>query len=117
MIVFFVLSKVKLNSYSHQFYKDNLNKEYDFKKRKVLQKYNEIAEEYFKRGNNIAFRGVDFHNLTKNEIGKILNKEFQILQLQKNVLQMYRKKRKIGENRINNTIFNITVASGRVIMS
>ncbi len=34
---------------------------------------NFIAEEYFKRGNNIAFRGVDFHNLTKNEIGKINN--------------------------------------------
>lgn len=32
---------------------------------------NFIAEEYFKRGNNIAFRGVDFHNLTKNEIENI----------------------------------------------
>jgi len=34
---------------------------------------NLIAEEYFKRGNNIAFRGVDFHNLTKNEIENINN--------------------------------------------
>ena len=34
---------------------------------------NFIAEEYFKRGNNIAFRGVDFHNLTKNEIENINN--------------------------------------------
>ena len=32
---------------------------------------NLIAEEYFKRGNNIAFKGHDFHNLTENEIKKI----------------------------------------------
>ena len=45
------------------------------KERVLFTNANYIAEEYFKRGNNIAFRGNDFHSLNEKEINKI-NKIF-----------------------------------------
>ena len=49
---------------------------------------NLIGEEYFKRGNNIAFRGVDFEKLTTLEMSKINSifhkKSFKTLEEKKN---------------------------------
>ena len=58
------------------------------KERILFTNANYIAEEYFKRGNNIAFRGNDFHNLNEkeiNKINKIFNNRKNLIALEKKV--------------------------------